>query len=511
MSFYFATARVDIGTCSGIMVVWCITINDGDMFMKKLSLVLALLFCLTLCLSGCSLTSSSDGQSAYELAVEYGFDGTEAEWLESLQGEVVYEYNAYDVAVENGFEGSEAEWLASLVGDTGAAGSVDVTITDSSTNTVYAVSKALSSSVAIVCTVTNGYSSGSGVVYQMEDDSNISYIVTNYHVIYDGDESSSSSGGNVWPGMSSGSNGSSSTVDYIADTIVVYPYGSSTAITATFAGGSIDNDIAVLAVSTQLLEQAGMQAVAVGGSVITGESIYVVGNAQGEGISATSGIVSVYRTSIEMTAIDNDNEINYMSCIQIDAAVNSGNSGGGLFDSEGNWLGVVNAKLVEESVEGMGYAIPVSIAQPLVEKIIIAYEEDNMSSSVSAYRYMLGISTIATSSSAVYDSDTGLIGVCCVVQIYESYSETSGYSGGVTSGSLADSAGLKSGDTMVSATLDSSMLGQEVSIEITQNYQLGELLLWATTEDTLYLTISRDGVEMTLEISFAGATATLIE
>lgn len=477
--------------------------------MKKIAILLSLLVVVTLCLSACSLTTS-DGQSAYELAVEYGFEGTEEEWLESLQGEVVYETNAYDVAVENGYTGTVDEWLASLKGDTGATGSVDVTIEDSSVNSAYTVSKALSSSVAIVCTVTNGYSSGSGVVYQMDSDSSISYIVTNYHVVYDGDETSSSSSSDGNWGRPTSSD--TTTVDYIADTIEVYPYGSSTAISAAFVGGSIDYDIAVLAVSTQSLADAGMQAVSIGSSVTTGESIYVVGNAEGEGISATSGIVSVDRTTIEMSAIDNDSETNYMSCIQIDAAVNSGNSGGGLFDSEGNWIGVVNAKLVDESVEGMGYAIPVSIAQPLVEKLIISYANSDQSSSVSAYRYLIGISSIATSSSAVYDSTTGLIDVCYVCQVYDSYSDiTSTYSGGVTAGSLAESYGVLSGDTLVSATLTSSLLDSDISIVIDKNYVLGELMLWATSEDTLTLVVLRDGAEVTITISFATATATVIE
>ncbi len=470
--------------------------------MKRLAVLLSLLVVTVLCLSGCSIFSTG-GQSAYQLAVEHGFEGTEQQWLESLKGDTVYEYNAYDVAVENGYEGTEQQWLASLRGEPGADGTVDVTITDNGTDAVYPVSKALSSSVSVVCKFTDGYSSGSGVVYQMDTDSNISYIVTNYHVVYDGEESTESTAGN-W-------GSSDSDVDYISNEIVIYPYGSITSIEGTFVGGSIDYDVAVIAVSTQSLADAGMRAVNIGGTVTTGQSIYVVGNAEGEGISATSGIVSVYRTNLEIGAVDNKSNLVNMSCIQIDAPVNHGNSGGGLFDSEGKWVGIINAKIVEEDVEGMGYAIPLSIAHPIVDKLIIAYEDSDMTSSVSAQRYLIGISSMVTSSSAVYDDDTGLIDVRCVCQIYGEYDEVRDtYSGGVTAGSLGESAGLQSGDTLLSATIDSSLLDAKVSIDIDKNYALGELMLWATAEDELTLVVSRDGVDMTFTITFAEATATVI-
>lgn len=64
--------------------------------------------------------TGTDGKSAYEIAVENGFVGTEEEWLESLQGE-----SAYDVAVDNGFVGTEEEWLESLVGPPGPGGGID--------------------------------------------------------------------------------------------------------------------------------------------------------------------------------------------------------------------------------------------------------------------------------------------------------------------------------------------------------------------------------------------------
>ena len=66
------------------------------------------------------------GKSAYEIAVEHGFEGTEEEWLESLKGEPgppgADGKSAYEIAVDNGFEGTEEEWLASLKGEQGPPG-----------------------------------------------------------------------------------------------------------------------------------------------------------------------------------------------------------------------------------------------------------------------------------------------------------------------------------------------------------------------------------------------------
>lgn len=76
-------------------------------------------------LTGSSSGTGANGKSAYEIAVEQGFEGTEAEWLLSLQG--ADGKSAYEVAIENGFTGTEGEWLASLKGTDGVSPTVTVT------------------------------------------------------------------------------------------------------------------------------------------------------------------------------------------------------------------------------------------------------------------------------------------------------------------------------------------------------------------------------------------------
>ena len=95
---------------------------------QKFQITLALLLSLLLLLAGCSRpeVQVTDGKSAYELAVENGYDGTLSEWLSSLVGSVGADgedgLSAYDLAVQNGYTGTLTEWLSSLAGETGENG-----------------------------------------------------------------------------------------------------------------------------------------------------------------------------------------------------------------------------------------------------------------------------------------------------------------------------------------------------------------------------------------------------
>ena len=70
-----------------------------------------------------------------------------------------------------------------------------------------------------------------------------------------------------------------------------------------------------------------------------------------------------------MTAADNRTEVSFR-VMRVDAPVNSGNSGGGLFDGQGKLIGIVNAKIVDEGVENIGYAIPSNVAVSIANNII---------------------------------------------------------------------------------------------------------------------------------------------
>ncbi len=300
---------------------------------KKFKSFVAVLLVIA-CLFGFAACNLLEGKSAYDIAVENGFVGTEVEWLESLKGKDG-EYSgagksAYEIAVENGFVGTEQEWLASLKGekgDNGDDGMAQVT------------AQALLSAVSIECPVFNGKISGAGVVLQVDKTKGDAYIITNYHVVYYGNS--------------------------IVSQIYVYIYGqeyNEFKIPATYVGGSSSYDIAVLKISgSDIIKNSNVVPAKVDiGQMYAGETVVAVGNPDGGGISATKGIVSVDSEQINLTLADNT--AGTMTVMRIDAAVNGGNSGGGLYDKNGNLVGIVNAKIQDEEIENMAFAIPSVVA-----------------------------------------------------------------------------------------------------------------------------------------------------
>lgn len=167
--------------------------------------------------------------------------------------------------------------------------------------------------------------SGSGVI--ITDDG---YIVTNNHVI---------------------ENASNVTV-YLQDG-TKYP--------ATLVGTDSFSDLAVIKI-----EAANLPAATLGSSVnmAVGSTVYAIGNPLGVFASSVSrGIVSGLDRTITIDGIS-------MTLMQTDAAVNPGNSGGGLFNSEGKLIGIVNAKTASVDVEGLGFAIPIDSAKPVISDLM---------------------------------------------------------------------------------------------------------------------------------------------
>jgi len=131
--------------------------------------------------------------------------------------------------------------------------------------------------------------------------------------------------------------------------------------TATVVGYDSDADIAILKV-----EAEGLTAAICGDSdkLSVGEELVVVGNPLGElGGTVTNGIVSATEREISVNGVK-------MSLIQTNAAVNPGNSGGGMFNMAGQLVGIVNAKSSGSDVEGLGFAIPVNEALSVSEQLL---------------------------------------------------------------------------------------------------------------------------------------------
>ena len=151
-------------------------------------------------------------------------------------------------------------------------------------------------------------------------------------------------------------------------------------------------DLAVLKVeNSTVLMESNAQACTFADSneVAILEPAIAIGNAKGHGISATMGRINVDSEYISLLGPDDKTTIS-LRVMRTDAAVNNGNSGGGLFNEKGDLIGIVNAKIIDSTVDNIGYAIPSNVAKYIAENII--YYCDGDTSLHSAYRCMLGIS-----------------------------------------------------------------------------------------------------------------------
>lgn len=261
------------------------------------------------------------------------------------------------------------------------------------------VDKVYGSTVVIVA-YKNGklVSTGTGFVYK-KDNKN-AYIMTNNHVIDD------------------------------ADSVKVEFNDKSEKIEAKILGGEVYSDIAVLTIDAK----EAVDAVEIGKSedIKLGDTVFTVGSPMGITYKGTitKGIVSGKDRMVEVNLTGNTTDY-YMKVIQIDAAVNPGNSGGPLCDVSGNVIGIISLKIVKDEVEGMGFAIPIEDAL----KYANAIEEGG-----EIARPYIGISMLDLSEEYYLWQNRIIIpdGVDEGIAILE-----------VVSGSPADKAGLKKGDIIV--------------------------------------------------------------
>ena len=269
---------------------------------------------------------------------------------------------------------------------------------------------------------------GSGVILTADG-----YIITNNHVVEDASKITVT----LWDG---------------------------TEYAATVTGADANTDIAVIKIGA-----TGLTAAEFGDSdqLITGELACVVGNPLGESFSDTLTVGYISATERTLTI-----ENTMMTLIQTDAAVNPGNSGGALINSRGQVVGIINAKISEDDVEGIGFAIPINNA--------LQTANDFIKYGYVASRPWLGISvqSVTSEQAAYYNIEAGI-----TVQ-------------DVTAGSCADKAGVKTGDKIVAFN------GVKVTTSAELNYQKEKYKVG----DTVTLTVERDGKQLVLNITLEGST-----
>ena len=234
--------------------------------------------------------------------------------------------------------------------------------------------------------------SGSGIIVA-QDSKNI-YIATNNHVVAD-----------------------ASSVSVTFNDKSVY--------SATVKGTDSDSDLAVVEVPLSKLSAdtlSNIKVATLGDSdkVKVGAQAIAIGNALGYGTSVTVGYISAKDREVS-------GEDNTMKLLQTDAAINPGNSGGALVDSSGAVIGINSSKYADTSVEGMGFAIPINTAIPIINDIVKA---QTVSEDEQAYLGIKG-TNVTSEYAQYYNLPEGI------------------YVSSVTSGSPADKAGIKKGDVIV--------------------------------------------------------------
>ena len=265
-------------------------------------------------------------------------------------------------------------------------------------------------------------SCGSGIIVSEDDD--YLYVATNNHVVADSEEL---------------------TVQFDDDSVVK----------AEIRGTDPDDDLAVVRVKKSDLGKDtynNIKIATIGDSdnVAVGSPAIAIGNALGYGQSVTTGIVSALNRTVTTQDSQTGETVTNNNLIQTDAAINPGNSGGALLNENGEVIGINSVKYSSTDVEGIGYAIPMSVAKPIIESLI---QDGKYTNENQAY---LGIKGGDVSSEMVaYGFPQGV------------------YVSSVSAGSGAANAGLQEGDiiTAVDSTKISSMTELQSALK---SYKAGD-------------------------------------
>ena len=232
---------------------------------------------------------------------------------------------------------------------------------------------------------------------------------------------------------------------------------------AKLIGSDSATDLAVLKIEAEDLHPA---VLGDSSKLNVGDTAVAIGNPLGSlGGTVTSGIISALDREV---TIDNQK----MQLLQTNAAINPGNSGGGLFNANGELIGIVNAKSSGDSIEGLGFAIPVNRAKEIINNLI---ENGYVKG-----RASLGV-TLVNGSDSFFEEDT------TQVYIYE-----------VSKGGAADKAGLKRGDQILKID-DTSIKDISDVTTIISNHSAG---------DTIKMTVLRDTQTKTITVTLGEASNT---
>ena len=275
-------------------------------------------------------------------------------------------------------------------------------------------------------------SEGSGIIFTEDG-----YIITNYHVVQYADPKNNA-----------------------ANTVLTVYLPDKREATAKFIGGDSDNDLAVIKIDLPDLPVAELGD---SSEVEVGDPAVAIGNPLGMEFagSVTYGVISALNRQLKT----GDNS---MSLIQTDAAINPGNSGGALVNKKGQVIGINSAKISVSGVEGLGFAIPMNIAKPIIDQL-------------KTYGYVKGKPLIGISAQEVTASISRMYDIPVGIYISE-----------VVPGGAAEVAGIKKGDILIK--LDGKKIETLSDLDtVKKNHKAG---------NTVNAVVSREGKEITVKITF---------
>ena len=244
-----------------------------------------------------------------------------------------------------------------------------------------------------------------------------------------------------------------------SDTLTV-TFNDQSSVEANIKGTDAAYDVAVIAVALDQISDDTMNEISVATlgdstNLKIGEPAIAIGNALGYGQSVTTGVISALDRSVSTTDTQTgETQESGAKLIQTDAAINPGNSGGALVNVNGEVIGINSAKLTGESVEGIGYAIPISDVSDLIQNLM---NQETKTKVPENERGLLGITGMSVS-----DAFSQQIDVPAGVYVME-----------VSSGSGADKAGMTKG-SIITAINGSSIDSMEALQEQLQYYAEGE-------------------------------------
>lgn len=351
---------------------------------------------------------------------------------------------------------------ASALGSTSSSSDDEMTTND--------VIKKVKPSVVLVSstfTSAGGASTGTGIVFSADG-----YIVTNAHVITTEVKTSMNSNNqfdpfsNFFDNFYNYNNSSSQTEIVKADKVTI-TLDDETEYEATIVGYDANTDLAVLKI-----DATGLTPAEIGDSTTLemGDKAITLGYPLGLGLSASNGIISGLNKEMSVEVAGGTAT---MTLLQTDAAVNPGNSGGPLLNSEGQVVGITSSKIASSEVDGVGFAIPITDALPILNELMTTGTVKNTTPKI-------GITGTEISSA--------------VKRYYNLPVDSGVLVASVEPGSCAEAAGLEAGDVIVKAD------GTEIStmdelVKIKNKHKAGEIMT---------LTLARsDGdvdIELTLDV-----------